>query len=202
MERDADAPPAAPARLREAPTWLLNQTSLQAQRLLAEGFGSAGARGYHYRLLAALDESGAASQATLGRRTGIDRSDVVAAVNELEAQGLVARRRDRDDRRRNAVTITPAGVERLGRLDAVVAGIQDRLLAPLTTAERAELVRLLRRLLDHHGARAVAAPGQPGQPGAPRAAAPGRRRRAASSASARRVAATKLRRSRWPMRSQ
>jgi MarR family transcriptional regulator, lower aerobic nicotinate degradation pathway regulator len=32
----------------------------------------------------------------------------------------------------------------------VVAGVQDRLLAPLTPAERQHLTRLLARIVDHH----------------------------------------------------
>ena len=123
---------------------------MHASRLVAEGFAAADARGYHYRLLAALEEFGPASQAVLGRRSGIDRSDVVATVNELAAGGLVERAQDPEDRRRNIVTITPAGVQKLRRLDAVLARIQDELLAPLTADERDELARLLRRVLDHH----------------------------------------------------
>ena len=57
------------------------------------------------------------SQAELGRSTGIDRSDVTAALTELESRELVARAVDPDHKRRNIVTITAAGVERLLELD-------------------------------------------------------------------------------------
>src|SRR6266849_9227174 len=100
---------AAPARLTDKPTWLISQVSTHAHRLLTERLAAAGARGYHYRLLAALEEFGPASQASLGRRSGIDRSDVVAALNELGGRGLVERMPDPADHRRNIVTITPAG---------------------------------------------------------------------------------------------
>lgn len=141
---------ATPARLRGKPSWLMTQTALHAGRLVSEGLAAADARGYHYRLLAALEEFGPASQAALGRRTGIDRSYVVEAVNELAEKGLVERAGDPEDRRRNIITITPAGVRQLGRLDEVLAGIQEELLAPLSADEREELARLLRRVLDHH----------------------------------------------------
>jgi len=138
------------ARLRGTPSWLLTQTAMHASRLVAEGLAAADARGYHYRLLATLEEFGPASQAALGRRSGIDRSDVVAIVNELAEGGLVERTQDPEDRRRNIITITPAGVRQLRHLDDILAGVQDRLLAPLSTNERDQLVRLLRRVLDHH----------------------------------------------------
>jgi MarR family transcriptional regulator, lower aerobic nicotinate degradation pathway regulator len=148
MESVADD--ATPARLRGMPSWLLGQTAMYAHRLVVESLATAGARGYHYRLLAALEEFGPASQAALGRRTGIDRSYVVEAVNELADRGLVERARDPEDRRRNIITITPAGVRQLRRLDEVVAGIQDELLASLSADERDELARLLRKVLEHH----------------------------------------------------
>lgn len=148
MERTGDDE--TPSRLRGTPSWLLTQAARYASRLVSEGFAAADARGYHYRLLAALAEFGPASQAALGRRGGIDRSDVVATVNELADGGLVERAPDPEDRRRNVVTITPAGVKQLRRLDGVLAGIQDELLASLSADERDDLARLLTRILDHH----------------------------------------------------
>lgn len=139
----------APERLRTLPTWLINQVSLHAQRLGMEAFTSVGGRRYQYSVLAALDESGRASQAELGRRCGIDRSDMVALVNELSAQDLVQRAMDQDDRRRNVITITDKGRDRLNELDTVVAEVQERLLDPLPDTDRAELVRILTRVLEH-----------------------------------------------------
>ncbi|MGI8450009.1 MAG: MarR family winged helix-turn-helix transcriptional regulator [Streptosporangiaceae bacterium] len=139
-----------PARLAGKPTWLISQTAAHAHRLLSGTFAAAGARGYHYRLLAALEEFGPASQASLGRRSGIDRSDVVAALNELGDRGLVERVPDPADHRRNIVTVTPAGVACLHRLESLVAGVQGELLVPLSPDERDELIRLLARVLAHH----------------------------------------------------
>ncbi|MEV4543541.1 MarR family winged helix-turn-helix transcriptional regulator [Micromonospora echinaurantiaca] len=139
-----------PTRLRTTPSWLLSQAAAHAGRLVSEGFGGIGARGYHYRILAALDEFGPASQADLGRRGGIDRSDVVATINELAASDLVVRAPDPADRRRNVITITPAGQRELHRMGETLAAVQDTLLAPLTATERGQLTRLLGKLLAHH----------------------------------------------------
>jgi DNA-binding MarR family transcriptional regulator len=140
----------APARLRSLPSWLLNQVALPAQRIVAEALGSVGARRQHYSVLSALEEFGPASQAALGRRCGIDRSDVVALVNELSAAGRLERTPDPEDRRRNVIAITDAGREFLETLDRLLAGAQDELLAPLPRPQRAELVRLLEAILAHH----------------------------------------------------
>ena len=140
--------PTAPARVKDRPTWLVSRAYARSSAMLNDGFAAAGAglRGYHYRLLAAIDEFGPTSQADLGRGTQMDRSDVTGTLAELESQGLVERAVDPADRRRNVVTITPDGRRRLDELDAVLAGIQDDFLAPLAPAERDDLVRLLRRL--------------------------------------------------------
>jgi DNA-binding MarR family transcriptional regulator len=151
MKREPPPTDAMPSRVREMPSWLITRVYAHSHRLLAEGFGAAGFRGYHYRLLAALEEFGPASQAALGRRTSIDRSDVVAALNELGDRGLIERTPDPDDRRRNIITITPAGSEQLATLDEVLAGVQEKLFGPLSAADRKKLVQLLGRLLEHDG---------------------------------------------------
>jgi MarR family transcriptional regulator, lower aerobic nicotinate degradation pathway regulator len=120
---------------------------------VAEGLTGAGTRRHHYSLLAALDELGPASQATLSRRTTIDRSDMVATVNELAEQGLVERAPDPTDRRRNIVSITAAGRRQLRKLDRLLAQAQRELLTPLSADERTQLVRLLTRIVDHHAPR-------------------------------------------------
>src|SRR6266498_3848746 len=90
-----------PVRWESLPSWLLTQTAGHAQRLVGDGFSAVQARGYDYRLLATLEEFGPASQAALGRRSGIHLSDMVAAINELADRKLVERASDPADRRRN-----------------------------------------------------------------------------------------------------
>lgn len=140
----------APVRVRAKPSWLLNQAAIPANRLVAEGLAALDGRRHHYVLLAALDEGGPASQADLSRRTTIDRSDMVAAVNELANRGLVVRSPDSTDRRRNVVSLTAAGRRHLQKLDRILDQAQDQLLAPLSPADRRELVDLLTRVVDHH----------------------------------------------------
>lgn len=133
-------------RVADQPTWLLSRAHARAQGILGAAFAAAGVRGYHYRLMAAIAQHGPSSQADLGRSTGIDRSDVVAAINELDAWGLTRRERDPADARRNLVTLTPAGERRLVELDAVLAGVQEEVLAPLRESEQRQLRRLLAKL--------------------------------------------------------
>ncbi len=133
-------------RVATRPTWLLSRANLRAQELLGAAFAAEGLRGYHFRLLAALDQYGPSSQADLGRNTGIDRSDVVAAVNELVDDDLARREPDPQDRRRNVVTISKRGRTTLDRADAALDGVQAAVLEPLSAAERTTFVRLLAKL--------------------------------------------------------
>ena len=137
----------APQRLQRLPSWLLSASALVGDRLVNEALATEGVRKYHFRVLVALSDDGPLSQADLGRRLSIDRSDMAAVVAELEQRGLVARARDDLDRRRNVVTVTAGGEDALARMDAAIAAAQDELLAPLAAPERQQLTELLTRLL-------------------------------------------------------
>ena len=142
-------PTQTPTRIRDRPTWLISRAYARSSGLLKAGFEShgSGLRSYHYRLLAALDEGGPASQAELGRGTGIDRSDVTTALIELESRRLVERTVDADHKRRNIVTLTSEGVDQLRELDAVIDNVQEQVLAPLTPTQRRQFIDLISRML-------------------------------------------------------
>jgi DNA-binding MarR family transcriptional regulator len=136
------------SRIDRTTTRLLSRANARAQAIRLDAFAAAESSGYVSRLLASIADEGEASQAELGRRTGIDPSDVVAALNQMSARGFVSRTRDPADARRNVVSLTRAGRGELRRLDEVVAGIQEAFLAPLSETERRQLVRILTKLLD------------------------------------------------------
>lgn len=140
---------APPRRLQELPSWLAAQVALHAGRLVSEALAEEGVRRQHFTVLSALAEQGAASQAALGRRLWIDRSDLHAILGELERDGFIARVRDEHDRRRNLVELTPAGATALKRFDARIQAAQDALLEPLSATDRQHLRRILRRLVEH-----------------------------------------------------
>jgi len=139
-----------PDRIRRLPSWLSGRVADTAAGLVAEALTAEGLRRQHFVVLSALAERGAASQAALGRRLLIDRSDMHALLSELEREDLVARVRDPNDRRRMLVELTPVGARTLKRLDGQIEAAQEALLAPLSGADRRELERLLTKLVEHH----------------------------------------------------
>ena len=136
-----------PDRLRGLASWLSAETARKGRLLVNAALARAGARRQHFTVLTSLAEQGPASQAEVGRRLSIDRSDLHALLAELERDGLVARARDERDRRRNVVTLTRTGKTALARLDKQIDAAQDALLQPLSVSERRELHRLLQKLL-------------------------------------------------------
>jgi len=139
-------PSSTPPRLAELPSWLLNAAARRGDRLVSAALAGAGLGKHHYRVLVALDDDGPSSQADIGRAIMLDRSDLHAVLNRLEADGLVERAPDPADRRRNVVALTRDGRSTLRRLDKRVAAAQDELTAALSADERAQLVALLRRI--------------------------------------------------------
>jgi DNA-binding MarR family transcriptional regulator len=137
----------APRRLQGTAFWLLGRAARQAERVTQERLFEAGMRRGFYGVLATLEEFGPGAQAEIGRRLGIDPSDMVAILNDLERADYVSRERDPDDRRRNSVTITEAGAQALLRFDAAIAAAQDAMLASLSAAERDQLIGLLEQLV-------------------------------------------------------
>ena len=120
-------------RIDQTHTWLLSRANARAQAIRVEAFAAAGSSGYLSRLLASL----AAAYAT----------DVVAAVNDLQARRFVTRQRDPLDARRNVVKLTRAGRVELARLGGVVTEIQERFLEVLSDNERRQLHRILTKLV-------------------------------------------------------
>lgn len=136
-----------PERLRRLPTWLTAEAARRGRRLVDTSLAQDGARRQHFTVLTSLSEQGPTSQAELGRRLSIDRSDLHALLGELERDGIVTRVRDEQDRRCNVVMLTRAGQSVLARLDMRIDTAQDALLEPLSAGERRELSRLLQKLL-------------------------------------------------------
>ena len=87
------------------------------------------------------------SQAELAAMAGITGPSLVGILDDLEQRGLVARTRDAADRRRNMLTLTPAGTETMTALFAAVSPIEAPLLEALGEADLLQLAALLDRAI-------------------------------------------------------
>jgi DNA-binding MarR family transcriptional regulator len=98
--------------------------------------------------LALLVREGPLSQQRLGERQGVDRTTMVAVVDELERAGLVERRRDLRDRRAYSLQATPRGRRVLELAGEAAKRAEDEFLARLPAGDRRRLKQLLRTLLE------------------------------------------------------
>jgi DNA-binding MarR family transcriptional regulator len=124
-----------------------------AKERAIQAFQQAGLSPYHHAVLVALDEEARETQATIADALGYDRSQLVGLLDELEARGLIIRRRDSEDRRRHLVTLTPQGRETLTTLRAIVSELESELFSPLDSVQRETLHGLLLTLATHHDPR-------------------------------------------------
>jgi DNA-binding MarR family transcriptional regulator len=106
-----------------------------------------GISGREYTTLAVLADDEPESQQEIAGLLGKAPGVVVAVVDDLEAKGLVERRRSEQDRRRSVVRITPAGRDALHKADAVADEVADAVFAALSPDERVGLHDTLRRAL-------------------------------------------------------
>jgi DNA-binding MarR family transcriptional regulator len=105
-----------------------------------------------YMALNNLREQPNVTQQALGDALHLDANNCVLLLNVLEAGHLAERRRDRTDRRRHIVELTPAGRVAVERADRALESVEDEVLGALSAAERAMLHRLLLRALETESA--------------------------------------------------
>lgn len=105
-----------------------------------------GLRQRHVVALSYLRGYGPTAQQKLADRLRMDASSMVCLLNELEENDLVVRQRDRADRRRAIVELSPQGESALCRVDKAVQIVEDEMMTPLNDQERASLHELLVKL--------------------------------------------------------
>lgn len=86
------------------------------------------------------------SQSDLARMIGIERSGLVAIIDDLESCGFLSRLLVPGDRRMHALVATDAGHAAYRATLATVQAHEDRLLGDLTAAEKDTLTRLLKKI--------------------------------------------------------
>jgi DNA-binding MarR family transcriptional regulator len=101
------------------------------------------------------------SQQALGQSLGINPNGMVFLVDDLEAHGLVERRRNPNDRRSNAIYLTARGRQALENAARATSHHSSGLARSLSAAERHQLTNLLRRLAEEQGIDEGGLPGPP-----------------------------------------
>ena len=115
------------------------------RRRFEDSVSPLGLRARHLVALTHLKDHGPSAQQTLIEALGVDASNLVALLNDLEDAELIVRSRDRSDRRRGIVELSAGGERMLAEVDRALEAVDDEILVALSSEERATLNDLLAR---------------------------------------------------------
>ncbi|WP_167582788.1 MarR family winged helix-turn-helix transcriptional regulator [Kineococcus rubinsiae] len=135
------------AELDEVVTWNVVRVARFLGQRLSERLAPQELHPVHFGVLAQLDITGQMSQADLARAVLLRPQSIAPLLDGLERRGLLQRTGARVRGRRNPVQITDEGRHALQMAWAVATSSNDLKDAGLTTAEGAELNRLLLKVV-------------------------------------------------------
>lgn len=127
--------------------YLLKHVQLRFSELTAAALTPAGINGREAAVLRAIDNPQPLAQGEIARRMGIDRTTMVALIDDLQERGLVQRRQDPDDRRKNVVELTDAGQDITRQATRAGEQAERIFLSPLSAGEAEQFKKTLRALL-------------------------------------------------------
>jgi DNA-binding MarR family transcriptional regulator len=127
--------------------YLLKHAWLRSREVTGPALAPYGIGGRELAVLLVLAGGESLSQQEAAGRLEVDRTTMVALLDELEAKGLVARRPDPGDRRRNIVEPTAKGRETLDAATRAYRDAERRFLAPLGEAGAERLKEALQLLV-------------------------------------------------------
>lgn len=116
---------------------------MDAERPLLERHGLSM---WGYVALSQLARGAADTQLSLAHAMGYDKTRLIGVLDDLEAEGLVTRQPDAEDRRRRIVALTEAGTRRWALAHEDIRAMEKELLGDLGPAEVGTLLTALERL--------------------------------------------------------
>jgi DNA-binding MarR family transcriptional regulator len=137
-----------PVSLADQIGYLLSKAHLRVHTAANEALEPLGLHVKHYGLLTLLVHEGPVSQGRLGEVMKIDRTTMVAFIDELERAGHVSRTRNPEDRRAYALAATASGKRVQRRAATLMQQVYDETLSPLSAGERRELRRMLQSIIE------------------------------------------------------
>ena len=135
-----------------APGHLIRRAQQIAVGIFSECLSEADITPVQFAILNALRDTPGIDQVTLAKRVAFDPATSGSVIGRLEAKGWLVRQSHATDRRRKLLVITSQGIDALANMQAAVAEVQARILAPLTPDEQKQFVDLLARLVAGHEA--------------------------------------------------
>lgn len=134
-------------QLPRAPLPMARRFVLIATAIWAEACAEESLSHLEFGVLGILGREPDTDRNGLAAYVGVDRTNIGLIVDQLEKRGFIKRSINPDDRRAQRMRVTPAGEQARARQARQVAVAREKILAPLTAAERELLYDLLERII-------------------------------------------------------
>lgn len=134
------------SRLYARPGFLLRRAHQISAGVFEDECRSVGLTPAQFGVLSVLRASPGLDQSSLARALGFDKVTVLRVLRGLETRGLIARAPAPASRRNLAISLSEAGLALLLQAQDPAERAYYRLMAPLDTAQQAQLVELLQLL--------------------------------------------------------
>lgn len=145
-----------PDTILERMGYLLNRSAQTLRDAMGETLAPLGLTGKHVGIMVTIREKGSLPQQEIGKCLHVDRTTMVAILDELEKMGLVERKAHPTDRRAHATFLTAKGRELLPRALQLGLAAERKYLSVLPAKDREALSRILKHLvLSHHHQEAI-----------------------------------------------
>ncbi len=152
----AAAAAVASVDLAERPGHQIRRLQQIAVAIFLQETAAHGVTPVQYAALQTIAGSPGIDQRRLAAAIGFDTSTIAGVIDRLAVRGLVRRVAAAGDRRVRQLLPTEAGQAVLAALVPDMLRAQERMLAPLPKAERAEFMRMLRTLVAANNGRSRA----------------------------------------------
>ena len=130
-----------------APGHLIRRAHPVSIALFSEALASFDVTAVQFAMLNVLLTEPGIDQVTLAQRVFFDAATAGSVIGRLEAKGWIVREHDSADRRRRLLWLTADGQKAVARMKRPAQKVQQRLLEPLSAAEREQFLALLGKLV-------------------------------------------------------
>jgi DNA-binding MarR family transcriptional regulator len=140
-----------PAKLTSHIGYWLRLVSNQVSHGFARKVEALGVTVAEWVVLRELYDRDHLAPSVLAETLGLTRGAVSKLTDRLEAKGLIARQSGEKDKRYQTLVLLPMGRDLVPQLSNLADANDAHFFAPLNEGDRAELMRLMQALSDHHG---------------------------------------------------
>jgi len=144
---EVDLAPDVPVPLQESTGFLITRIHARMHREFVAALAPLDLMPAHFGALIALQSLGPVSQVQLSRSLGVSGAHVVQVVDDLEARGLLERRRRSSDRRSQVLHLHDGVGDVLAQGSELAQKVAEQRLGVLPLRQQRRLLALLRRFV-------------------------------------------------------